>query len=160
MALSRKYYISDFNKETDTICVTFTQYNYTQYIVVPIYNEKYITGQDLDNYIMSFCPIIPEVKAKKSIVHNADYIDSLVDKIKQDKTIKYNKKLEAISLRHELLKSSDWTELPDANKTLTEDYKILWNKYRQDLRDITEQPGWPLDIVWPKRPYILGVTIF
>lgn len=160
MELSRKYYISDFNKETHTICVTFTRHNYTQYIIVPIYDEKYITGQDLDNYIMSFCPVTPEIKDERPIANNADYIESLVHQGKRNKQIKNNKKTEAFSLRSQLLIASDWTQLPDANKNLTEYDKILWNKYRQDLRDITEQPGWPLDIAWPKRPHILGVTIF
>ena len=27
-----------------------------------------------------------------------------------------------------------------------------WGIYRQDLRDITAQPGWPLNIDWPKSP--------
>ena len=27
-----------------------------------------------------------------------------------------------------------------------------WAAYRQALRDITEQPGFPLDVVWPTAP--------
>lgn len=27
-----------------------------------------------------------------------------------------------------------------------------WAKYRQDLRDITDQPGFPFEVQWPKKP--------
>jgi hypothetical protein len=27
-----------------------------------------------------------------------------------------------------------------------------WAAYVQALRDITNQPGWPLEVVWPKPP--------
>lgn len=45
------------------------------------------------------------------------------------------------------LQESDWTQLPDAPAS----GKQAWAKYRQDLRDITNQPD-PLNIVWPTPP--------
>lgn len=38
--------------------------------------------------------------------------------------------------RNTLLKDSDWTQLPDS--PLTEQQKLAWQQYRQQLRDITE----------------------
>jgi hypothetical protein len=46
--------------------------------------------------------------------------------------------------RNQLLKDSDWTQLPDAPVDQT-----AWAIYRQELRDITSQLD-PSDIVWPK----------
>ena len=50
--------------------------------------------------------------------------------------------------RNQLLEKSDWTQLPDVPIATKE----AWAVYRQALRDITEQPGYPLDVVWPEPP--------
>lgn len=54
----------------------------------------------------------------------------------------------AIIKRNELLFNSDWTQLPDS--PLTEQKKLLWAEYRQNLRDITKQPEFPTNIIWPE----------
>lgn len=51
--------------------------------------------------------------------------------------------------RNERLQSCDWTQLPDV--PLTEEQKQAWVAYRQDLRDVTNQPD-PFNIVWPVAP--------
>ena len=55
---------------------------------------------------------------------------------------------EARAKRLQLLSASDWTQLPDVPMTTKE----AWATYRQALRDITEQAGFPLNIVWPAPP--------
>lgn len=50
--------------------------------------------------------------------------------------------------RSKLLRDSDWTMMPDV--TLWN--KEAWAEYRQALRDLTEQPGYPTNIVWPTPP--------
>jgi hypothetical protein len=55
---------------------------------------------------------------------------------------------EARRKRNKLLNESDWTQLADINP----DIKELWKPYRQALRDITNQPGYPLNIIWPTPP--------
>lgn len=50
--------------------------------------------------------------------------------------------------RQKLLRDSDWTQLPDVPLST----KQLWAAYRQALRDITSQPGYPLHVVWPVPP--------
>ena len=52
--------------------------------------------------------------------------------------------------RNELLKQSDWTQLND----IPEDTQLLWQPYRQELRDISKQPGFPTEIEWPTPPVI------
>ena len=52
--------------------------------------------------------------------------------------------------REVLLASSDWTQL--SNNPLTEEKQIAWSIYRQELRDITKQLGYPTDLIWPVKP--------
>jgi hypothetical protein len=52
------------------------------------------------------------------------------------------------SERSQLLKSSDWTQLPDVPLATKE----AWATYRQALRDITDQQGYPLLVTWPVAP--------
>jgi len=49
--------------------------------------------------------------------------------------------------RNSLLTSSDWTQLPDSTVD-----KNLWATYRQALRDISAQAGFPNTITWPTAP--------
>jgi hypothetical protein len=46
-----------------------------------------------------------------------------------------------------LLQQSDWTQISDATVD-----KISWATYRQALRDITTQSGFPWNITWPAPP--------
>ena len=56
--------------------------------------------------------------------------------------------LEVRVRRNMLLTGCDWTQLPDVPLAI----KDAWVSYRQALRDITTQSGFPLDIVWPTPP--------
>ena len=48
------------------------------------------------------------------------------------------------------LKSCDWTVMPDS--PLSESKKTEWQTYRQALRDIPAQSGFPNNITWPTIP--------
>tara|TARA_Y100000289_G_C3884260_1_gene130394 strand:- start:135 stop:599 length:465 start_codon:yes stop_codon:yes gene_type:complete len=52
--------------------------------------------------------------------------------------------------RSALLAFSDWSVLTDS--PLTTAKKTAWKTYRQELRDITSQSGFPWDISWPVEP--------
>lgn len=56
--------------------------------------------------------------------------------------------MKALITRQGLLASSDWTQMPDVELST----KTQWAAYRQELRDITSQPGYPFNIVWPTPP--------
>jgi hypothetical protein len=49
--------------------------------------------------------------------------------------------------RNQLLTASDWTQMPDAPVD-----QAAWATYRQALRDIPQQAGFPTDITWPTKP--------
>jgi hypothetical protein len=52
--------------------------------------------------------------------------------------------------RNQLLTESDWTQLP--RSPLTTEQQDAWAAYRQELRDIPQQAGFPLTVVWPTPP--------
>lgn len=60
----------------------------------------------------------------------------------------FGKRVAALTRRQQLLESSDWTQLPDVPIST----KNSWAGYRQALRDITDQVGFPDNIDWPVRP--------
>ena len=49
--------------------------------------------------------------------------------------------------RGDKLADSDWTQVADAPVD-----KVVWATYRQALRDITTQEGFPWTITWPDAP--------
>ena len=56
--------------------------------------------------------------------------------------------IEATTRRNRLLYETDWTQMPDVTLAT----KTAWATYRQALRDITEQSGYPTNIIWPTPP--------
>lgn len=52
--------------------------------------------------------------------------------------------------RDTILAQSDWTHVTDS--VLTETQKASWATYRQALRDISSQAGFPFEIQWPVKP--------
>jgi hypothetical protein len=54
--------------------------------------------------------------------------------------------------RNQLLAESDWTQLPDARAAMGAEKAAEWDTYRQALRDITNQPNFPVQIDWPVKP--------
>ena len=49
--------------------------------------------------------------------------------------------------RNALLAACDWTQVGDAPVDAQ-----AWATYRAALRDLTNQPGFPTNIIWPERP--------
>jgi len=48
--------------------------------------------------------------------------------------------------RDRLITDTDWRALTDQVLTLE------WKDYRQELRDVTDQSGFPEEVVWPTIP--------
>jgi len=57
----------------------------------------------------------------------------------------------AIKIRNKYLQLTDKYVLPDF--PLSEDLKAAIVSYRQQLRDLPEQAGFPNNIVWPEQPF-------
>jgi hypothetical protein len=52
--------------------------------------------------------------------------------------------------RNHLLLDSDWSQLTDA--PLTQEQVQLWQGYRQALRNLPEQSGFPYNVIFPTIP--------
>lgn len=51
--------------------------------------------------------------------------------------------------RNDLLSDSDWTQVADSPVD-----KTAWATYRQALRDITSQEGFPFNVTFPTKPTV------
>ena len=49
--------------------------------------------------------------------------------------------------RNDLLAKCDWTQIADSTAD-----KPTWATYRQSLRDVTVQDGFPWNVTWPEAP--------
>jgi hypothetical protein len=58
-------------------------------------------------------------------------------------------------VRDALLKETDWVQGFDIDEAT----KLLWTPYRQALRNVPSQAGFPFDIVWPTPPKPFYSTI-
>ena len=84
------------------------------------------------------------------------FIDQVVDGVtttaaEQEaayKTAKDTEQAKSVrSTRDEKLKDTDWTQITDATVN-----KTVWATYRQALRDVPTQSGFPWTITWPTQP--------
>lgn len=75
---------------------------------------------------------------KYSVVEMNEEAKAAVDE-QQASSVRYQ--------RNQKLSSSDWTQVADAPVD-----QAAWANYRQALRDLTEQSGFPWDVQWPSEP--------
>jgi hypothetical protein len=71
------------------------------------------------------------------------YIDGKFSTVQDVEQLKFK----ALQQRLNLLLSSDWTQLADVNVD-----KEAWAEYRQHLRDVPAQAGFPITIDWGVPP--------
>ncbi len=57
---------------------------------------------------------------------------------------------DARATRDGLIAACDWTQIPDAPVTSAQ--RAAWVTYRQALRDVPAQAGFPATINWPIKP--------
>ena len=75
------------------------------------------------------------------------------DKYTAEELVAYNAKKdvdkaqEMRNVRNSYLAKSDWTQMADAPVE-----KAAWAAYRQQLRDIPSQAGFPWTVTWPEKP--------
>jgi len=118
-----------------------------------------LEGQNLEMYGVvtventqqpSFDYQIQRLEEGTPINHNGKWKQSwnIIELSDEEKNqIADNKKALVRNERNIKLLASDWTQLPDSNVN-----KKLWAQYRQALRDVPEQSGFPYDVIWPKKP--------
>ena len=73
---------------------------------------------------------------------------SVADMDDEAKTAKDAEQAKSVrTQRDEKLKATDWTQVSDAPVD-----KTVWATYRQALRDLTKESGFPGDMEWPEEP--------
>ena len=108
-----------------------------------------ITG-DKNYYYNNSSFLLTEFPSKPAVYYTWDWnsyswIDARTEKQKYADAA-----AASLPKRLQLLLDSDWTQLP--NGPLTTAQQQAWATYRQDLRDITAQAGYPFEITWPTPP--------
>jgi hypothetical protein len=96
-------------------------------------------------------PVMPD-ESLFTVVENADgsytATPRTADDIAAYQANKNNQQAKSVrTSRGEKLKDSDWTQVADAPVD-----KAAWATYRQALRDVTGQQGFPWTITWPTQP--------
>lgn len=93
---------------------------------------------------------VVEVPAIKNLAGLWEQQWELVEMSEEEKAEADNVKAKQVrELRDSKLLETDWTQLNDSPINRT-----AWGNYRQQLRDITEQVGFPWDIEWPALPEV------
>jgi hypothetical protein len=95
---------------------------YTKHILGPVFTDRAATEDE---------------PAKTAAEQEAEY--KAMKDAEQAKSVRTS--------RGEKLKDSDWTHVADAPVD-----QAAWATYRQALRDITSQAGFPWTIDWPTQP--------
>ena len=100
--------------------------------------------------------IIPQVDHTKEIVEQPPVLQngtwtqvfSVVDATQEQLQTKFDAAAYGVrKRRNELLLNSDWTQIEDVPVN-----KQAWAAYRQALRNITLQEGFPWSVTWPSTP--------
>ena len=89
-----------------------------------------------DDFIVANSPIYTAVLADGGVPIIGDIAIAQSARIRQD--------------RAQRLSDCDWTQMPDSPLTVAQ--KTAWANYRQALRDVTKQAGFPAAIDWPVAP--------
>ena len=115
---------------------------------------------DIHKNIPQNCIVISEEEHKNALEHMClGKTVSVIDgKLYFSDPVILKEDIERLVLRNrqKLLSESDWTILPDA--PFTKEQKDEWKIYRQALRDITEQEGFPENVVFPEAPVFKKTT--
>lgn len=111
-------------------------YQYSQYAGVELVDGKWFT-----KHILS--PVFIDREATET--------EPAQTAAEQEAAYKANKDADQAksvrTSRNDKLKECDWTQISDATVD-----KALWATYRQELRDISSQEGFPWTITWPTQP--------
>lgn len=112
-----------------------TVYQYSQRQGVEQIDGKWYT-----KYILG--PVFTDTTAEDGTVTTAAENEAAYKAMKDEEQAKVVRQQ-----RGEKLKETDWTQVADAPVD-----KALWAAYRQALRDVTTQEGFPWTVTWPVEP--------
>jgi hypothetical protein len=85
-----------------------------------------------------------------SVYHKFDYLTKTWQDVRTEAQKLQQASWEVLNQRKQLLDSTDW-RIIKAMDTGTP-IAPAWQTYRQQLRDITQQTGYPFTVTWPQPP--------
>jgi hypothetical protein len=109
------------------------------------------TGETLESIVSMYAPVAYWIEQDKSVQ---------AVELGVSGTLKYDTPLPPLpgaliyARRNYELQQSDWTQLTDV--PLSAEQKAQWVNYRQLLRDVPQQPGFPDTVIWPTAPNVLA----
>jgi len=145
MNVSYLYTVLNVNEESRTMEV---KYDSAEFGSINIFTRIPYEGENLEDVIRMYSPInfwLEKTKTVQTIDPSTTYGTIVWT---NEKNLD-ERSAEARMLRNQLLLLSDYTQLSDAPSSIN---KEAWAAYRQELRDITLQEGFPDSIVWPQLP--------
>ena len=94
--------------------------------------------------INDVAPVFQEIKEafERGEIQVSDYVPTVIP----DEVLA----LEIRDRRNDLLTETDYLMQPDY--PISEETRTALKAYRQALRDITKQDGFPKEVVWPEKP--------
>lgn len=111
-----------------------------------------VIGDQLKQYLSGFVPSW-HIERQKRIANGIGNLGAIRRMVEPEPVVEPTVEELAAQVRNHrdmLMQASDWTGLNDANLTSAE--KAAWVEYRQALRDIPQQEGFPTNVVWPTLP--------
>jgi hypothetical protein len=130
--------------DDNIIGTLFIEEGYTILEGVADINTQYVVNNEIIS--LSSTEIAEKTTYKYGYVW--DRVSRVLVKSSTDEEIAAHLSEQARIKRDRLLLNCDWTQTSDQNEST----KLLWQPYRQALRDITEQQGFPNIINWPVKP--------
>lgn len=111
-----------------------------------------LEGEELLRYLRGFYPsqYFERKERLKNGVKNAQAVRALVNPFPESAPSNAEVAVRVRLQRNELLSASDWTQVTDA--PLSAEQVAAFAAYRQELREIPNQAGFPFDVVWPMNP--------
>jgi hypothetical protein len=148
------YKIRNFIPETHAAVIAYGDNFETEVSInIPMIGDRLLEDSALDLLIQSVLLHHKQQNDKKKLVTNLDSIISKVEPVQEFNKQETN--IDALTKsilldRWLLLRNTDWTQLNDC--ALSDGDVTAWKTYRQELRDIPMQNGYPLNIIWPIPP--------
>lgn len=144
--MTHNYKIREFNTTNGTMVIEFDGIHPINFWA-PNDGTSYLSGQALEDAIQALYPSWEvEQREKAANLTGAEAITALVEPTVPALTAADI----ARNLRNQLLYQSDWTQIP--GNSLTTEQQAAWGSYRQALRDVSNQAGFPDSINWPIAP--------
>ena len=123
-----------------------TVYSYDMYVINPYYRENLQTDIDTNYQIwlemaknQEFDKLAQEIRAKRDELLAETDKEMVLDRLK-------------LNMPEDISMTNIVQGIKEFFTSLKEIFNSEWAKYRQSLRDIPQQPGFPYDVVWPEKP--------